>query len=197
MTAFDERENLEAIAGGNIKAFKTLFDSYHHRVYQYGLQLLKNEADAEELVQEVFAKIWLNRTALAEVKNFGAYLRTISRNHALTWLKRHALDRSMRNDEYAANSRLLFNDTENTVYYNETRKLLAEAVALLPPRQREVFIRCHVQGAKQAEAAASLGISIHTLKSHLQQATQSIKAYLLQRTDRFTLFLCLGIYVSQ
>jgi len=197
MPAFDERNNLEAVAEGDITAFKTLFDGYHHRVYQYGLRLLKNGADAEELVQEVFAKIWFNRASLADISNFGAYLRTVSRNQALTWLKRQALDRTLRNDEQAAKSPLLFNDTENTVYYNETRKLISQAVASLPPRQREVFTLCHIQGVKQAEAADSLGISIHTLKAHLQQATQSIKTYLLQHTDRFTLFFFLGIYVSQ
>lgn len=81
---FDETEILLQVAAGNERAFTILFRRYSSKVYSFALKLTRSEELAEEVVQEVFIKIWLNREGLGEIQEFGAYLNRINRNHSLT-----------------------------------------------------------------------------------------------------------------
>jgi RNA polymerase sigma-70 factor (ECF subfamily) len=79
----EEKELLEKIAAGDHVAFTTLFDNYHHSLGAFVFSITKSKELAEEITLDVFLKIWMTREALAEVKNFKAYLFTVSRNAAI------------------------------------------------------------------------------------------------------------------
>ncbi|RZK41728.1 MAG: hypothetical protein EOO90_10275 [Pedobacter sp.] len=82
----EEKIILTKISRGDSNAFAVLFNFYRNKVYGYAIAILKSEKSAEEIVQNVFIKIWLKREDLSSVDNFGAYLRTISRNETLNAL---------------------------------------------------------------------------------------------------------------
>src|ERR1043165_8637940 len=82
----EEKELLEKIAAGDHVAFTTLFDNYHHSLGAFVFSITKSKELAEEITLDIFLKIWMTREALAKVKNFKAYLFTVSRNAAISAL---------------------------------------------------------------------------------------------------------------
>ncbi len=77
-----------------MEAFKTLFNRYYKKLYHFSLGLLKSREDAEEMVHDVFVKVWENRTNLKEALSFNAYLLTIARNRIYNQLRQKQYEKS-------------------------------------------------------------------------------------------------------
>jgi RNA polymerase sigma-70 factor (family 1) len=167
---------LAQIAVGDETAFRKLFNTYSSHVFGYALKLTRSQNQAEEIVQDVFMKIWINRSAICDIQNIEAYLITITRNHTFNALKRIAI-------EEAAKSRLskkleeAHHETEETVNFRESQVILNNAIDRLPPQQRLVYSLCHEEGLKYEEVAQRLKISRLTVKTHMQQALRSLKSH--------------------
>jgi len=174
---FDEAELLQQIAEGNQRAFTVLFRQYSGKVYSFALKLTRSEELAEEVVQEVFLRIWLNRETLTEVQQFGAYLNRMNRNHCLNAIKRLAQESritgelSRQNTEYS-------HETEDRISYRSTQAVLDEAIGKLSPQQQKVYRLCHVEGLKYEEAASQLNISPGTVHTHMKLALKAIRMHL-------------------
>lgn len=173
----EEKIILTKISRGDSNAFAVLFNFYRNKVYGYAIAILKSEKSAEEIVQNVFIKIWLKREDLSSVDNFGAYLRTISRNETLNALK-HIATTHKHEQLIIRHSTELDLDTENTIQYRETKQLLDSAIQKLPAQQKLVYTLCHIEGVKQKDVAEKLNISPLTVKVHLREAVKSIRHYL-------------------
>lgn len=171
-----DRNLLEQIAVGDQTAFRILFNTYSSHVFGYALKLTHSQSQAEEIVQDVFMKIWINRSTIQEIQNIEAWLITITRNHTFNALKRIAI-------EEAAKSRLskkleeAHHETEETVNFRESQTILNNAIDRLPPQQRLVYSLCHEEGLKYEEVAQRLKISRLTVKTHMQQALRTLKAH--------------------
>lgn len=83
----EEKNILASIACGNTLAFSAFFKFYSNKIYGYALSILQSEDAAEEILQNVFIKIWLRRDQLEKVDNFGGFLRVLARNETLNALK--------------------------------------------------------------------------------------------------------------
>lgn len=173
---------LARIAKGDHLAFRTLFDLYRNKVYSYAYRFLSSESQAEEIVQEVFIKIWLRRTTLNSIDNFGGYIRIVSKNLTLNALKKLALD-----FKTLESTRLSWtevdNDTESGIILKDTKALLDEAIDRLPPQQKIVYSLFHLDGLKQKEVAEKLNISPLTVKVHLREAVKFIRLFVAERTE--------------
>ncbi len=179
-TLYDERELLALIAAGDEAAFATLFDRYKDRVYAIAFKLLHTAALAEDIVQEVFLKIWLKRASLVEVKHFNAYLFIITRNDVYKAIKHLARNykTSLQINEVQL---LVHNDTEDYLMGKEYGLLLQQAIERLPNQQKQVYKLIKEQGLKREEVADLLHLRPETVKFHLAQAMKKIHAfYMLQ-----------------
>jgi RNA polymerase sigma-70 factor (ECF subfamily) len=130
-------------------------------------------------------KLWINRESVNTIEQFSAYLFTITRNHTFNLLKKVAIEATAKNylsKELSEAHR----DTEETILYHESQRILNEAVRNLPPQQKLVYSLCHNEGLKYEEVAQRLNISRLTVKTHMQQALRTIKAH----------FLSLGIVLA-
>lgn len=174
---FDEAEVLRLIAEGDQRAFTLLFRQYSGKVYSFALRLLKGEEQAEEVVQEVFLRIWLNRDSLLEIENFPAYLNRMSRNHCLNAIKRLAQEQRA-TLEISRTSTELSNETEEGIAYRGAQELVEQAIAKLSPQQQRVYRLCHIDGLKYEEAAAELNISPGTVHTHMKLALKAIRQHL-------------------
>lgn len=169
---------LDQLANDDERAFRQLFHFFSDKVYSFAYRLTRSETVAEEMVQEVFLKVWINRASLSEVSNFSAFLLTITKNQTFNILKRQAL-------EERAKLRLLreFDDTqgetEEAFIMEEHKQLLNQAINHLPPQQRLVYSMCHQEGLRYEEVAQRLKISKLTVKTHMQQALRNIKSQFL------------------
>lgn len=172
----DEKILAAKIADGDKHAFTTLFNFYERFVYAYGKKLTRSDELAAEIVQDIFLKIWLAREKMAEVENFGAYLNRLVRNHSLNVLRDLALE-----SKYQYKMKESISDADDSTLqqldYNETSKILNDAIAQLPAQQHLVYKLCHVEGLKYDEAAERLNISSETVRAHMKQALKKIREH--------------------
>jgi RNA polymerase sigma-70 factor (ECF subfamily) len=166
---------LAKVAAGNESAFRELFDTHRDKLYAYMLRLSKERVIAEDIVQEVFLKIWINKDQLSAVHNFDAYLFTIARNHAFNLSKQITYRRELLNQVTAVQP-LSELSTEKEVDYKYLQSLLARELGKLPPQQRKVFTLSRFEGLSNEDIAREHAISVGTVKKHLSLATQTLKA---------------------
>lgn len=170
----EEKVLLMKIAKDDEIAFGRLFDHYRNRVYTYAFRYLKSKELAEEIVQEVFIKIWRKRSELREVSNFGGYLRAVSVNRTLDALKKIKLDQ-VSNTLSLSGWTEADHESEANIILKDTQDYIHVAISKLPKQQRQVYQMCHVLGMKQKEVADQLNISPNTVKVHLREAVKNMK----------------------
>lgn len=170
------------LKAGDETAFRLIFERYRSKVYYFLLHILENEADAEEGVQDVFMRVWTSRDRLEAVNNLDAYLFMIARNRALDLLKQKASDKKRKN-EWGLLAETTGADTEELVNFNESARLIDQALAQLSPQQARIFRMSKEQGMKRQDIAAALNLSENTVKNHLSEAVKSIRDYLGKHGD--------------
>lgn len=173
----DEKDLLNQIAGGNEKAFRALYDQYHNKIYSVALKLTKNDVIAQDVVQEIFIKLWLNRDKLVGIEFFNAYLNTLIRNHVLNSLRRLANEEIFL-QELIAEGQKSEGNTFDTIVYNDLRKRLYQAVSMLTPQQKKAYNFSRAEGLKHEEIATLMNVSRETVKKHITDALRSIKTHL-------------------
>ena len=167
------------VAEGDEKAFEELFYAYHQQLGSYVLGWTKSVPVTEEVVQDVFLKIWMNREALKSVERFDSYLFIVSRNHTFNALRQSAKKR-LKSQEWARhfeNEQDFSNDPLDEHYMS----LIDAAVAKLPPQQQKVYTLKRQGGLKYDEIANRLEISPETARKHLAAALRSITSYVKAR----------------
>lgn len=187
-TQSNEKELLLQVAQGNEFAFRQLFSVYHQRLGVHILRITHSAELAEEVVQDVFIKIWMTRETLTGVDNFKAYLFVISKNHALNCLRKIAREQ-MQLKKLEETRIVPFNaeGQETDHYYN----LIDEAIDQLPPQQQKVYLMSRHNRLKYHEIADELELSRETVKKYLQIATSSIKDYVHEHMEAIALVMAL------
>jgi RNA polymerase sigma-70 factor (ECF subfamily) len=182
---YNEYELLEQLKAGSEKAFTQLFHHYRGTVYGVAFKFLKSPVLAEEIVQDVFLKLWLKRAELDAVKRLNAYLFVMARNFIFDRLKKLSYETagqaSLSKNEPSAD------DTEYLVRQHQCQQLLQEAIELLPPQQKQVYNFVKIDGLSHEMIAERMQLSKHTVKKHMAMALQAIRKYLDTRLHYFPL----------
>jgi len=187
MLPYNQKELLLQIAGGDEQAFRVFFDLYRKRFYAVAFKMTRSDSLAQEIVQEIFMKIWQNRSMLPELINPESYFFTCLYRRIFRHYKKLALERKLL--QVIAESPGFQNITDETVIANESEKLIRMALAKLPPQQQLVFKMSKQDGLSRKQIAEKLQISPNTVRNHLAHAIQFIKADI--RTAIFILFVFL------
>ena len=148
------------------EAFNLLFYMYADKLFKFSLTFFNDEAEAEEIVQEVFLKIWIKRHAIKDPFSFNAYIYTIAKNMIFNNLKKNVYKRKYESYQYNTKQRHE-NSTENEVIYEETKQRIEVALNKLPKKRKEIFLMSRRDGLKNREIAEKLDISIKTVESHM------------------------------
>ena len=157
------------IAEGDEAAFSELFYAYHQRLGAYVYRLTESRPATQEIVQDVFVKIWVKRSGLADIVNFDAYLFTAARNHVFNYIRNMARERS-RQAALEVEPAVAVETPEEDYHL-----MLDEAVAQLPQQQQRVY-RLHKQeGLSHAEIAERMQLSVETVKKHMSLALRAIR----------------------
>ncbi|GAA4432812.1 RNA polymerase sigma-70 factor [Pontibacter saemangeumensis] len=155
-------------------AFESLYKLFEPRLYAFALHLSRQKVDAEEIVQEVFLKVWERRHLLDADQNFDGYLFSIARNLVYNKARRRVYEFAF-TQYVAATGEHAGCFTEETVAYRDLVKLLEETYATLPPIRRQVFVMSRVEGKSNSEIARLLNTSNSNIENHLNKALKSIK----------------------
>lgn len=187
----NEKALLQQIAEGNQTAFTTLFNHYHKYVFAFGKKLTYSEDLAEEIVQDIFLKIWIKRERLIQIDNFGAYLSRMVQNHSFNVLRQLAQSKKVTAKLDLELSEVEFN-TEKQLDYKAVVDVLNEALHTLSPQQRSVYKLCHQEGLKYAEAAEKMNISAQTVHEYMKIALAKIRLHLKKNGMGYHIFfICL------
>lgn len=180
---YNEKELLLRIAEGDEQAFSVFFHTYTDQLYTYILKITKSETWAEELVQDVWTQVWLNRQEMAALEKPISYLYRMARNRSLDWIRRNKLELKW---QYYISIHLVDDGHDTTaelVDYENTRRLFEEAVSKLPPQRKLIFELKHRTGLSYEEIAGNLKISRHTVRNQIVSALQFIREYLRKNGD--------------
>ena len=169
-----EKQLVRELKNGSAKAFDEIFGFYGKRLYYFSLGYLKSEAESEEIVQEVFYKIWKNRQAINPDLSFKAYLFKIAFNHIQELFQKLNLHQAYQH-EIISNSISFNNDLDNRTNYQSLLELVNKLIDSLPPRQKEILIRKRQQGQSVKEIARDLDISPKTVENTLTEALRKLK----------------------
>src|SRR5690606_11633515 len=132
---YNESEILIKIAEGDESAFCELFDHYERYVFSFGRKLMRSNEIAEEIVQDIFIKIWERRERLKEIDNFGGYLNILVRNHSFNLLRQLAHKQKI-GSEIVLSYSDEDNQTQHAINYRETLRILEEVLDNLPEQQK-------------------------------------------------------------
>lgn len=191
----EARENyiyqlLIEISKGNEASFKELFYAYKGKLFTYALKLTESRQVAEDIVHDVFLKLWLNRSNLPAVVNLNAYLFRAAHNQALNAFRRKAKEILVL-AELEKDLHIPIDTTDNEIALSEVKAAIHLAMNRLTPQQRQVFKMSREEGLKQEEIAQHLSISLLTVKKHLTNALNCLRSEMAKYYDLQTTVLCL------
>lgn len=190
--SINEQILLQQLAEGDRNAFRALYDLHRDKLFYYTIRLTESKQVAEDVLQDVFVKVWQQRESLKEIRSFDAWLFTLAKNQVINGFKRASLERSI-----LAGMRDITMDSADTVTqsinYRETNHFLQGAINQLPPQQKKIYHLRQEQGMKTREIAHQLNISPLTVKKHIAQAVRSIR-HLLEKQTGLTGVLLIGLF---
>jgi len=162
---------------GDYKAFRTIFSKYRNKVFFFSWSYLKSNAVAEDIVQDVFAKVWETRTRLDEGKSFNNFLFTVTKNTILNHIRKtkyEVLYRQNR-DSQSGISNGQENDTLNSIICNDLQTYIAGEIEKLPPAMRKIYKLSRIQFLSNEEIARNQNLSLRTVENQIYRAVLKLK----------------------
>ncbi|MDR2271087.1 MAG: sigma-70 family RNA polymerase sigma factor [Sphingobacterium sp.] len=177
MSLEDNAILLLQLAKGNQKAFETLYYAYRTQIFGRILKQVRSVEFAQDIVQDVFVKVWQNRAQIDVSKNFKSYLYTIAQSTVYDYFRKIASDQAKSEQLMILSKGICANDIEEEVSYKEMEKYLNDILDIIPERCREVYVLCKLEGRSYDEVSKLLNISTATINNHIVKATSIIKSH--------------------
>jgi RNA polymerase sigma-70 factor (ECF subfamily) len=174
----DDLQNIfiEGLKNGDRKIFDRIFRMYYSLLCNYSLRYVPDRETAEEIVQDMFFKLWMKRDELVIHTSFQSYLYQAVRNYSLNFISQEKLQEKHR--QYIG-----FQVKDNHDHFDQLEQtdldlLIKEAVLRLPDKRREVFELSRHEGLKNAEIAEKLNISVKTVEAQMTKALEQLRKVL-------------------
>jgi len=165
---------------GDMKVFVAIYNKYHQQLYSYILYFIKDRQFAEDVLQEVFVKIWEHKSRINLQLSFNAYIYRIARNTVLNRMRTMAYEKVI---EYASEEQFASGNSEDALLWKQYSALFREAVEHLSEQRKRVFKLCREEGKTYEHVSQELGIAPSTVKDHMIKAIRFIKEYVMKRAD--------------
>lgn len=179
---YDDRLLFQQIATGDEAAFREIFQRYTPQLHPFALDIVKSDAVAKEIIQEVFLKLWLKRDSLTEIEKPSSWLYRITSNLSLNHFRRQQLElRVMETIQTDGGEE----EIENNFSAKELQSLIHEASQLLPFQRKKIFMLSREQGLSRKEVAQQLGISENTVRNQLGIALKHIQDYIIKHNGLY------------
>ena len=185
-TQYDEKRLLLLISQDSNYAFQFIYDLHKDNIYRVALMLLNSPLLAEEVVQDVFLKLWFERKNLQELQSLDNWLFIVARNHCLKQLKKIAFEWKNIDDLSASEKLSVEEHPEDYLDQNIYKSLHQNAISNLTDHQKKVYELVKLQNLSHQEVATKLKISPLTVNKHLVRALKQIRKYL--KESGFNLF---------
>lgn len=173
---YNDQELIRRLKKDNIDAFNQLFYAYSSKLYHFAYGYLKSKEDAEEMVQEIFSKIWDKRSDIKEEYQFRSYLFSIAFNYIKKYLRAKALVNKY--IEFATLHSGTTEKIEDDVNYNSLKFRVDSLVDRMPEKRKAVFVKSRFEGKNSKEISEEMNISQSTVENHLNQALKFLREHL-------------------
>lgn len=163
-------------------AYRELYMRYRDKLWFFCFSFLKSEEESDDMVQEVFLRVWELRDFINPDLSFSSFLYTMTRNRIRNFFR--DLDVETRVKTALLQKIPTVTETlETELIYTEYRKILDDAIALLPPKRKKIFTLSRTESLSHKEIAEQLGISVHTVQDHISESLRFIKSHFAKHTD--------------
>ncbi len=173
-----EKDLLAKMANGSESAFSTIYCKYKPALVSFIKSLIKLDDVAEDLTQQVFLSVWLNRRDINPELSFSSYLFTIAKNNTLNFIRKENNNRRYLKDRIWDEMLFGRSYTDETIEHDELLKTLKEAIDLLTDQKKKIFEMSRKQGLTHEQIAKELKISKNTVKNHMVDSVAFIKKYI-------------------
>ncbi len=171
---YTEQELVILLSKNSPVAFQKLFDRFSQKIYRFSLSYLKSDVEAEEIVQEVFMKLWEKRTKLKSDKSFKSYLFTIAFNAI-----KKKFNQKMKNEKYKHDLFEWLNEEkpslESRLDFETLLEKLDQLIEQLPEKRKAIFLQRKKEGKSIQDISTEMGISPKTVKNQITEAMNFLK----------------------
>jgi len=188
----NDTELAKKLQTGDVEAFDLLYEKYSGKLYSFGLKYLRSAAEAEELVQSVFLKIWENHKRIDRKLSFKSFLFTIAYNDICKLFRKRNYLQNFICDTLYENSQSS-SETEEGIEFQSVITRVQEIVNKLPERQRVIFSKSKLEGKPTKEIAEELKLSPGTVDNYISEALKFIRNRLCK--EDFALLLFVSLYL--
>lgn len=186
LTVSDEKELLRKLRDGDENAFNQLYHSYARKLAGKLIYLLKSDELAQDVLQDVFLKIWSSREMIDAELSFSGLLHKMATNLSRNIVRKNLYDQSLRSSIDPDPSYNPMDDADNT---SQAKVLLDMALSKLTERQREIYILHKLDGRSYQEISEQLNISVSAINHHLQKANKQLKHILKSQSVQILILL--------
>ena len=178
-------------------AFRQLFDLFTPGLLRFSFSILKTKELSEEVVSDVFFKVWVQRHKMSGIENFKAYLFTCSRNTALNYLDKEKRNKAIQLEDLSVSLPINEICPESELISKELKEAIGRAIDHLPERCKLIYSLAKIEQLKYKEIAQILDISVKTIDHQLTIAIKKIgyeiRNYMDEQSvpDKFTVLLYL------
>ena len=176
---------IQQVIGGNTALFELLMRRYNERVYRAARSIVRNEQEAEDVMQQAYVNAFTHLRQFNGSARFSTWLTRIAINEALARVRRRGRYEAFDDELSNVEPFMLHTPAENPerqAFARELRALLEWAIDTLPGGMREVFVLRDVEGLSTSEVAECLGVSEDVVKTRLSRGRATLRRLLMERT---------------
>lgn len=185
-----DNELVEKLQKGDVEAFDEIYAKYSGKLYAFGLKYQRSSAEAEELVQSVFLKLWENHKNLKTDASFKSYLFTIAYNDMCKLFRKWNYQQKFISDTLYENTQSS-TDIEAGIDYQSFLERVKQIVDKLPEKQKIIFLKSRQDGKSSKEIAKEVGLSPGTVDNYISEALKFIRSHLHNESLSIVLFFSL------
>lgn len=182
----DNATLIESLSKGDESAYSYLINTYHHKLCVYANSLVKNIYSAEDIVQNVFIKVWEQRTRLKTDHALKSFLYKLVYNEFIDLYRKNQSLFSLEKSYYDALNAVI--QEEDSESFQRVLNVVNKEIQNLPPKCKEVFILSKKEGLTNIEIAEHLDVSIKTVEAQITKAFSILRSSLDEKIKSF-LFL--------
>ena len=151
--------------------------------------MVKSETTTQEILQDVFIKIWSNRDSIDLDKSFRSYLFRIAENQVYDFFRKASRDKKIQAQLFAAATEE-YEHIETMIHTKENALLLKKAIDSLSPQRQQIFRSIKLDNKSYEEVSRQLGISVSTISDHIVKANKAIREYIFTHNDMAIILFC-------
>ncbi len=183
---------VEKLQKGDIEAFDLIFKKYGDRLFGFALKYLKSKEETEELVQDVFLKIWENKKNIKKESSLKSYLFTIAYHNMCRIFRKKHINEKFK-EEISTIENHVFN-LEEQLEYKATLEQINKLIDKLPEKQKVIFIKSRNEGKSSKEIANEMNLASGTVDNHISLAIKHLRKNI--KNNNFELLLFFSIFIQ-